>query len=273
MDRVGVLAGPELPVGADHARAYLDFVERRAQGEPVAYIRGIKEFYGLALTVDRRALIPRPETELLVEIGLARLRSLLTDRARPAGASPLLVWDVGTGSGAICVALAAECRRRGYASEVGFRATDASVDALGLAVENAVVHGVADQIEFAVADLTSEASGAAASDAATLLLANLPYVPSAVVPTLPVAASFEPVSALDGGPDGLNVIRRLIGELDAALTHDGVALLEIGAGQAEGVTVAVHDVLPGWTAAFHDDLAGIPRVAEISRGNAREPSQ
>jgi release factor glutamine methyltransferase len=261
MDRVGVLAAPEMPVGADHARAYDAFVERRKRGEPVAYIRGIKEFYGLALTVDARALIPRPETELLVEIGLERLRTLLTQRARPAGAPPLLVWDVGTGSGAICVALAVECRRRGYASEVCFRATDSSADALGLAVENAVSHGVADQIEFAAANLVAEA----AEQRANLLVANLPYVPSAVVPALPVAASFEPMAALDGGADGLDVIRRLIDQLEATLEDDGIALLEIGAGQSDDLRAAVEQALPGWYVLFHVDLAGIPRVAEITR--------
>ena len=95
-------------------------VERRAKGEPVAYIRGIKEFYGLALSVDARALIPRPETELLVELGLSRLRYMLTERPRPRTGEPLLVWDVGTGSGAIVVALAVEARRRGYARDVLF---------------------------------------------------------------------------------------------------------------------------------------------------------
>lgn len=261
MDRVAVLAAPELPVGADHASLFAELVRRRALGEPVAYIRGIKEFFGLALTVDARALIPRPETELLVEVALERLRALLTARARPVGAPPLLVWDVGTGSGAIPVALAVECRRRGYASEVRFRATDASADGLALAVENAVGHGVADQIEFAVADLADEPG----PEPAAVLLANLPYVPSAVVPTLPVAASFEPVSALDGGPDGLDLIRRLLTQLDAVLAADGVAVLEIGAGQADAVREAAAQSLPGWQTTFHDDLAGIPRVAELSR--------
>ncbi|MEO6350633.1 MAG: peptide chain release factor N(5)-glutamine methyltransferase [Candidatus Limnocylindrales bacterium] len=262
MDRVSVLTAPDLAVGADHAAAYEDRVARRALGEPVAYIRGIKEFYGLALAVDARALIPRPETELLVEIGLDRLRAALTGRAGPLGAAPVLVWDVGTGSGAITVALAVECRRRGYASEIRFRATDASADALALAVENAVVHGMADQIEFAVADLTSTPGELAPAD---VLLANLPYVPSAVVPTLPVAASFEPVAALDGGQDGLDLIRGLIAQLDDALTAGGVALLEIGADESDGVRAAVAKTLPGWHVAFHDDLAGIPRVAEINR--------
>jgi release factor glutamine methyltransferase len=201
-------------------------------GEPVAYIRGLKEFYGLALSADPRALIPRPETELLVDIALARLAEALTRSFRPAGSAPLVCWDVGTGSGAVAVAVAFQCRRRRYGQDVRIVATDASADALALAVENAVVHGVADLIDFGVSDLVNSPP-AAAGDGADVLLANLPYIPTAVVPDLPVAASFEPVAALDGGSDGLDVIRRLLTDLDTAVRPAGVAVLEIGDGQAE----------------------------------------
>ena len=261
VDRSSLLAAPEVRVGVDHIARFKEAVERRANGEPVAYIRGIKEFYGLALSVDARALIPRPETEVLVELGLARLRYMLTERPRPRTGERLLVWDVGTGSGAIVVALAVEARRRGYAKDVVFRATDVSADALAVATINAVSHGVADQIEFAVADL-AELGGPAAAD---LLVANLPYVPAATVPTLPVAASFEPATALDGGPDGLDVIRRLLAQLEATISVDGLALLEIGAGQDEALGDAVARTLPGWRLTMNPDLAGVPRVAELER--------
>ena len=210
-------------------------------------------------------MIPRPETELLVELGIGRLRQLLTEHPRPQGADPLVVWDVATGSGAVCVALVVESRRHGYAADVRFRATDVSADAIALATENAVVHGVADSIDFAVvelADLTHVPGGSPAD----LLLANLPYVPAAVVPTLPVAASYEPVLALDGGADGLDLVRRLIGQLDGAVRDGGVALLEIGAGQADEVRSATAKALPSWDVEFHADLADVPRVAELSRG-------
>ena len=240
-------------------------MSRRSKGEPVAYIRGIKEFYGLALSVDSRALIPRPETELIVELGLARLRYMLTERPRPASGQPLLAWDVGTGSGAIVVALAIEARRRGYASDVVFRATDDSADALAVATINAVSHGVADRIEFAVADLL-DLAGPASAD---LIVANLPYVPSATLPTLPVAASFEPVRALDGGADGLDVVRRLVAQLERSLAADGIALLEIGVGQAHALQHAVTTALSAWEVTLHDDLAGVPRVAELERSAVR----
>lgn len=261
--RQTVLAGLELPLNLALTASFDILIERRAKGEPVSYIRGLKEFYGLALSVDERALIPRPETEALVELALVRIGTALTAGPRQAGADELLVWDVGTGSGAIVVALAAECRRRGYGGDVRFLATDISADALALATENAVVHGVADTVTFAHADLT----GLPIADLkpADLLVANLPYIPSAVVPELPVAASFEPRVALDGGVDGLEIVRRLVDQLPAALAEGGTALLEIGSDQADAVTLLAP---AGWSAVIHDDLSGRPRVAEFTRGDA-----
>jgi release factor glutamine methyltransferase len=266
IDRAGVLAHGDLPAAPGQARDFAAAVARRERGEPVAYIRGIKEFYGLAFTVDARALIPRPDTERLVELALERVRDALIGRPRPAGTPPLPIWDMGTGSGAIAVTLAVECRRRGYGGEVRLLATDSSAEALSLATENAVGHGVADLLKLRVADL-AELDGATATDwlPVDLLCANLPYIPSAVIPGLPVAASFEPVAALDGGPDGLAVIRRLLPALPALLAERGVALLEIGDDQAAALTAAAGEALAGWSVAIHHDLAGLPRVAELTR--------
>jgi release factor glutamine methyltransferase len=144
-------------------------------------------------------------------------------------------------------------------------ATDVSADALALAVENAVGHGVADTIDFLWADLLGGAA-AVAERSVDLLLANLPYVPSGDLPGLPVAASFEPVIALDGGPDGSSVIARLLGDLDHVLAPDGVAMLEIGDGQVDRLQGLVSASLPGWTSGLHDDLGGGPRVLELARG-------
>ncbi|CAN5812092.1 peptide chain release factor N(5)-glutamine methyltransferase [soil metagenome] len=261
VSRVTLLGAPEASLSAGQQAAFETLVERRVQGEPVAYIRGIKEFYGLALAVDPRALIPRPETELLVDLGLARIGQLLTSVPRAEDAKPLVVWDVGTGSGAIAVALAVECRRRRYTDEVRLRATDASAEALGLATENAVAHGVADMIDFARADLTALPNAGAAD----LIVANLPYIPSAAMLSLPAAAHFEPPSALEGGPDGLALVRRLLAELPAALGSHGTALLEIGHDQADAVGEAAAVALPGWPIEVHVDLGGHPRVVQIER--------
>lgn len=263
VDRATLLASPAAGVGPEHAQRFEALVERRSAGEPVSYLRGLKEFYGLAFTVDPRALIPRPETETLVDLALERLTARLTAAPRSPGTPALSVLDVGTGSGAIVISLAAEARRRRFGAEVALSASDTSEDALALAIENAVGHGVADVIDFAQADLATGRSGI------DLLVANLPYIPSDVVPTLPVAASYEPRAALDGGPDGLAQIALLVEQLPAVLAADGVALLEIGADQADAVRALVSSRLgTGWTIEIQPDLGGRPRVAEIRRGAA-----
>lgn len=262
VERATVLAHPEAPVGGAAAEAFDGFVVRRAAGEPVAYIRGLKEFYGLAFAVDRRALIPRPETERLVELAEARISEALTSAPRPEGSPLFRLWDVGTGCGAIAVTLAVLGRRRGYSNALAITATDRSAKALELAVENAVAHGVADSVSFGSGDLFSIAE---ASTPVEMVVANLPYVPSAEVPGLPVAASFEPVDALDGGSDGLQVIRRLLAELPNALSREGAALIEIGSPQAAGALAAASEVLPGWPAQVAHDLSGRPRVLIVER--------
>lgn len=260
VDRSTILAHPEAPVAGEALATYRAAIERRATGEPVAYIRGLKEFFGLAFAVDRRALIPRPETERLVELALAHLEARLTTAPRPVGSPRLRVVDVGTGAGPIVVALAVTLRRRGMLGEVELWATDADPEALELARENAVAHAVADAVTFVLADLLPE-------DASSwdLVCANLPYVRSAAVDELPVAASFEPRRALDGGPDGLAVVRRLMARLPDVLAPDGLALLEIGADQKDAVVDLARELLPGWSCRVETDLAGLPRVARLER--------
>lgn len=261
--RTVILAHPDAPVGVDAVARYRADLERRAAGEPVAYLRGLKEFFGLAFSVDRRALIPRPETERLVELAEAEVMRRLAAAARPAGAAPLRVVDVGTGSGAIAVALAVVLRGRRALSAVEILATDLSADALALARENAVAHAVADSITFEEADLLPSDGDPGGFD---LVLANLPYVRHDAMAGLPVAASFEPAMALDGGADGLAVIERLLGCLPPGLADDGLALLEIGADQGEAIVARCGERLPGWTCEVETDLAGLPRVARIHRG-------
>jgi release factor glutamine methyltransferase len=260
--RATLLAEGQSVVSDSQQADFADLIERRAGGIPVAYLRGLKEFYGLVLSVDERALIPRPETETVVTRVMELIADRLTGAPRPADAKPLLVWDVGTGSGAIPVAVAVESRRRGYGGEVIFRATDISPDALALATENAVAHGVADVISFAVADL-ADLPGLEPADVMT---ANLPYITTDDLPRLPVAASFEPPVALDGGPDGLTLVRQLVEQLPGALAPGGTALLEIGSDQADAVAALAP---AGWQVHVHDDLAAWPRVVEFTRGGER----
>jgi release factor glutamine methyltransferase len=272
-DRTVIIAHQDAPVGADAFTRFEDAVSRRAAGEPVAYIRGIKEFHGLAFGVDARGLIPRPETEALVDAAIAEVMRRLAERPGEAGAGegrggdPVRVADIGTGSGAIAVAVAVAMRDRHVTMgrNVTILATDASEDALDLARENAVGHAAADGMRFVGADLLPPVLP---DDGAPLdvVLANLPYVRTDAIGGLPIAASFEPRAALDGGADGLDVIRALLTRLPDVLAPDGVALLEIGDDQGESAPAAVAATLPGWTATVAPDLAGLPRVLRVARG-------
>jgi release factor glutamine methyltransferase len=241
---------------------YESCIRRREAGEPVAYIRGMKEFYGAAISVDQRVLIPRPETEALVELALARITADLTGAPRDTS-EPYLVWDIGTGSGAIPVAIASELRRRRYGDAVRFFVSDISGDARDVATLNVVAHGLAHLFTFAEGDLVDVAPSPAGP--VDLLLANLPYIPAAMVPELPVAASFEPAVALDGGPDGLDIIRRLLPRAPEVVAAGGAVLLEIGGDQGDAVTAATAKVLPEWTCTIHRDLSDSPRVAQLER--------
>ena len=255
VDRTGVIANWSAPVGEGAAARFRELLERRAGGEPVAYIRGVKEFRGLAFGVDDRALIPRPETEKLVELAELEVVRRLITAPRPAGSPKLRVIDVGTGSGAIAVTLAVLLNRRRMLDEVDLTAADDSEDALQLAKENAVAHAIADRMTFAVSDLLP--SGAQWD----VVLANLPYVRTDAIPSLPKAASFEPVHALDGGPDGLAVIARLLDQLPSAVAHRGAALLEIGGDQEHAFRDLAAARLRGWELEIERDLGGLPRVA------------
>ena len=273
VERTTVLAHPEGAVGPEAAARLADHLSRRAAGEPVAYIRGLKEFHGAAFAVDARALIPRPETELLVDLALGAIGDRLARAPRPPGTPPLAVADVGTGSGAIAVALATALRRRGMLGEVEIIASDASDEAADLARENAVAQGVGDRVAVATADLLpppGRRAGLLTVPARfDVVCANLPYIPSAVVPQLPVAVSFEPPMALDGGPDGLDVIRRLLAVLPERVAAAGVALLEIGDDQGPALRAAAAERLPGWEVRVEPDLANRPRVAVLDA--PREP--
>jgi release factor glutamine methyltransferase len=191
-------------------------LERRVRGEPTQYILGETEFYGLPFKCDARALIPRPETELLVDLAL---------RAAPdRGDAPHLL-DLGTGSGCIAVALAANL------PGAQLVATDLSEEALALACENAEANGVQERIEFRTSDLF-----AAVPEVFDLIAANLPYVSTEAAKSLMrEVREFEPTGALLAGPDGLSVLRRAVAEAPLHLKPGGSLLLEVGYDQAEAV--------------------------------------
>ncbi len=260
--RTGVLAHPAAPVGDGSADAFRALIARRLAGEPVAYLRCMREFHGLALSVDPRVLIPRPETEQLVDLGLMRVRAALTGAPRPPDAPPMRVWDVGTGSGAIAVAMAVALRSGGYLDDVVLVASDLSADALSVALENAVAHGVADRVALVRGDLLDIDD----RESVDLLLANLPYVRTAAMSALPREVRAEPALALDGGPDGLDLIRRVLADLPDVLLPGASALLEMSGDQAGSLGTTAKVGLPvDWGVVIHRDLAGLPRIAEITR--------
>ena len=238
-------ADQEEPSG--FAPAFRALVERRAAHEPFAYIVGHEEFWGLQFEVTPAVLIPRPETELLVELALAEC----------PGPAPLEIADVCTGSGCVAVAIAHE------RTSVAIVATDTSDSALDVARRNAERHRVADGIRFRRADLLAGIDGPF-----DLIVANPPYVAERDRPTLqPEVVDHEPAVALFAGSDGLDVIRRLLPEAGRHLRKGGQLLFEFGFGQADAVAELISRT-PGLTmVALRRDLQDIPRVAIARRTN------
>ena len=239
--RAAFLMRRDEPLADEEAARFAALLERRLAREPLAYIIGQREFYGLAMHVDRRVLIPRPETEGLVERTIAL--------AQPAA----LIVDVGTGSGCIAVALAV------HLPLVRVIATDASADALACARENATRHGAADQITFLHGDLLQPVQGEV-----DIIVSNPPYIAGPEIAGLaPEIAQFEPRAALDGGPDGLDVLRRLLAQAAPRLRRGGSVLLEIGAAQGNAVAEIARAAFPGATIAVEHDLAGLERYVVV----------
>ena len=210
----------------------------------MAYIRGFKEFYGRAFAVDERVLIPRPETELLVELALHSV----PEAVPPREGGPPRAHEVGTGSGAVAITLALE--RPGWSVS----ASDISAGALQVCGGNATSLG-ATLASLEHADLLPVSGGPW-----RLIVANLPYVPSAEYRALAAAGWPEPAVALDGGPDGLDQVRRLVAGVGQRLAPEGRLLLEIGAEQGSAVAEALASAGLQRVELFHD-LAGRPRVA------------
>jgi release factor glutamine methyltransferase len=248
-ERAWLLAHPEGQIPIESA--FDGLVERRAAGEPVAYLRGFKEWHGLRISTDRRALIPRPETELLADAAAEEIESRLVT-------GPTIAWDVGTGTGAVAIALALRLAEAVDMKRLRIIASDRSPDALDLAGENLREHQVSNRVELIQADLLEPAGGAMPRP--DVIVANLPYVASAEVDERHGSLGFEPRIALDGGPDGLELVRRLFDGLPPRAAPGAVAFLEIGAGQAG----AVEALAPrGASVRVVPDLAGLDRVVRV----------
>ena len=221
--------------------AFWERMTRRLDGEPTAYILGRREFYGRDFLVDDSVLVPRPETELLVEAAIEAARANRVS----------LMADVGTGCGAVAITLALELPR------ATVYATDVSPAALEMARANARGYGVEDRVRFLRGDLLDALPGPV-----EMVVANLPYVRESDLPRTG-RLSWEPRLALDGGADGLDGIRRLCLQAKAVLGSGGRLLLEVGEGQATTVIAFLRGLFPSARVDVTPDLSGINRVVSM----------
>lgn len=244
VDRAHIIAHPERVLTSEQVSLYDSWIERRWRGEPVAYILGHKAFYDREILVTPDVLIPRPETELLLEEALvfARLRHTISRTA----------VDVGTGSGALAVTFAA------HMPDWKVYATDISSMALAVAKTNAET--ITSTITFFEGDLLMPLIES--SIRVDIVMANLPYIASDEVPTLAVS-QYEPILALDGGSDGLDLIRRLLEQAKNVCNPNALILLEIGADQGESARAAALAVFPDADVAVLKDYAGLDRIIRV----------
>lgn len=245
-NRINLIIDAKRPLEKSELGAYRELHKRRRAGEPIAYIRGVREFYGRPFIVDKRVLVPRPDTEVLVEVSLRRTEHLsLTCRS----------LDIGTGSGCIAITLAKE---RPTAHVLG---VDSSAEALEVAWENAIRLCAVPAVGFRLGDLGEGLS----EGAFDLVVSNPPYIPEAEHAELqPDVRDFEPRAALTPGPTGLETIERIVADAPRLLAPGGALALEVMLGQAPGVAKMLTD------AGFADvqidkDYAGIERVVSGSR--------
>jgi release factor glutamine methyltransferase len=237
IDRTRLYLDLEKELSPEDEKAFRGLVERRSRGEPAAYITDRREFYGLEFYVNQNTLIPRPESELLVETAL-----------RIANDRPATIADIGTGCGAIAISLALELpRARIYA-------TDISPAALEVAAINCRRHGVADRVSLLPGDMLEPIR-----EPVDLIIANLPYIRQSEI-----TPSFEPLLALDGGAQGTESIARLCQQAKSKIAKGGSMLLEIGAGQSQTITALLENLFPEGEITVAPDLSGIERVVSLT---------
>ena len=232
----------ERELDSENERTFWRLIDRRASGEPTAYITGHREFYGLDFEVNYNVLIPRPETELLVDKAIA----LSQDYAIST------IADIGTGCGAVAISLALNL------PTTKIYATDISLPALEVARLNCQKHKVTNRIYLLAGDMLDPLP-----EPVDLIVANLPYVLESELPQVNTVG-FEPLLALNGGPDGLDKIRRLCTQLNIKLRPEGHLLLEIGQGQSEAIATFLGTLFPSAKIELFPDLSGIKRVISLT---------
>jgi release factor glutamine methyltransferase len=258
-DRAWIYTHPEDQLESAAVDRYFALVARRAAGEPTQYLTGNQEFWGLEFEVTPAVLIPRPETEHVVEVALERLgsRGIKINMKTGLPSPPLRIADVGTGSGCIAVALANELPH----AEV--LATDISAQALAVARRNAVRHGVADRIQLVQTDLLASVSEA---DRFDLVVSNPPYIAREESGQLArEVREHEPADALFAGPTGVEIYPRLIQQAASLLQRRGILVLELGYNSLDHVRALLYGQPPWVNVSVTNDLAGIPRVIAAER--------
>ena len=240
---------PEQPIPSDRSRLLESMLSRREAREPIAYILGVKEFWSLPLAVSPDVLIPRPDTETLVEAVLDKVRHL----------APIIV-DLGTGCGAIALTLAVEV------PHALIYALDRSPGACRIARRNVKTLGLTSRVHCVQGDLFEPLRMIDAGGGCDLIVSNPPYIPSGACGALPPEiAAYEPVEAIDGGPDGLRYYRRIIEEAPAYLREGGWLALEVGDGQAPAVMGLIRKTEAFGPAEVRQDVAGRDRVVLAQR--------
>lgn len=247
VDRAALYADPDRTITNAESQMLDTLVARRLQHEPLPYIMGHWEFYGLDYIVNKAVLIPRPETETLVE------EVLIAALPMSQGKHPITIVDVGTGSGCIAISLA---KRLPNASVV---ATDISPEALAVAEQNVKLHNAQNQVRLVECDLLTGVEGPI-----DLIVSNPPYIPDAEIPSLqPEVAKYEPPIALGGGTDGLEIIGRLLGQASKLLSPNGAVMLEFNPPQADALISIARSIWPDSAPRVVKDLAGLDRVLVV----------
>ena len=219
-------------------------IQRRMSGEPTSYILGCKEFYGIEFCVSKGVLIPRPETELLVDLSLNKIKD------------GFLIADIGTGSGCIAISIATHSRN------LKIIAVDKSIEALRVARKNLTRYGMIETIDLINADLLTSFRPGLKFD---LIVSNPPYIPVNIYRRLSQEIKYEPDIALNGGLDGLEIIRCLVWQANALLSDRGRLLFEVFSECSSEAVNLTSELMPGAKITIHNDLLGLPRVIEVTK--------
>ncbi len=247
IDRAALYADHDRTITDTESQRLAELLARRLQREPLPYIMGHWGFYGLDYIVNNSVLIPRPETEILVE------EALIAALPMAQGNHPITIADVGTGSGCVAISLA---RRLPHASVV---ATDVSVGALAVARQNIEQHNAQNQVRLVECDLLSGVEGPI-----DIIVSNPPYIPDGDISRLqPEVANYEPQVALVGGTDGLAIIRRLLEQASKLLSPNGTVMLEFNPPQSEALLSIARSIWPDAEPRVVKDLAGLDRVLVV----------